>query len=52
MAIMVLVVDWPAWDRLKWLQTAANIFDLVYSGDGGIVVRLARADRSPRSHDE
>jgi hypothetical protein len=27
--------DWPAKDRLKWLQTAANIFDLVYKGEGG-----------------
>lgn len=44
--------DWSAKDRLKWLQTAANIFDLVYQGDGGIVVSLARADRSPRAHDE
>jgi hypothetical protein len=43
--------DWPAKDRLKWLQTAANIFDLVYKGEGGIVVSAARADRSPR-HDE
>jgi hypothetical protein len=24
--------DWPAKDRLKWLQTGANIFDLVYKG--------------------
>jgi hypothetical protein len=44
--------DWPAKDRLKWLQTAANIFDLVYKGEGGITVSLARADRSPRNHDE
>lgn len=43
--------DWPAKDRLKWLQTAANIFDLVYKGEGGIVVSLARAERSPR-HDK
>lgn len=43
--------DWSAKDRLKWLQTAANIFDLVYKGEGGIVVSAARADRSPR-HDE
>jgi hypothetical protein len=43
--------DWPAKDRLKWLQTAANIFDLVYKGEGGIVVSSARAERSPR-HDE
>jgi hypothetical protein len=44
--------DWPAKDRLKWLQPAANIFDLVYKGEGGITVSLARADRSPGSHDE
>jgi hypothetical protein len=44
--------DWPASARLKWLQTAANIFDLVYKGEGGIVVSLARAERSPRAHDE
>jgi hypothetical protein len=43
--------DWSSKDRLKWLQTAANIFDLVYKGEGGIVVSAARADRSPR-HDE
>jgi hypothetical protein len=44
--------DWPASARLKWLQTPANIFDLVYKGEGGIVVSLARAERSPRGHDE
>ena len=44
--------DWPAKDRLKWLQTAANVFDLAYQGNGEIVVSLARAERSPRSHDE
>lgn len=33
--------DWPAAARIKWLQTAANIFDLMYKGDGGIEVRLA-----------
>ena len=39
-------------DRLKWLQTAANIFDLVYTGDsGGFRIVPARADRSPRPHD-
>jgi hypothetical protein len=43
--------DWPATARLKWLQTAANVFDLLYKGEGGIVVSMARADRSPR-HDE
>lgn len=40
--------DWPASDRVKWLQTAANIFDLIYEGDGGIEVRSALAPRSPR----
>jgi hypothetical protein len=34
--------NWPAKDRLKWLQAAANIFDLVYKGEGGITVSLAR----------
>ena len=43
--------EWAAPARLKWLQTAANVFDLLYKGDGGIVVSMARADRSPR-HDE
>jgi hypothetical protein len=42
--------DWPAKDRLKWLQSAANIFDLVYKGEGDRS-QLARAERSPR-HDE
>lgn len=40
--------DWPAVDRAKWLQTAANIFDLIYKGEGGITVRAATAERSPR----
>ena len=45
--------DWPAAGHLKWLQTAANIFDLLYTVDGGgIVVSLARAERSPRPHDD
>ena len=43
--------DWPAPARLKWLQTAANIFDLLYKGEGGITVSMPRAGRSPR-HDE
>lgn len=44
--------DWAAAARVKWLQTAANIFDLIYTGDGGgISVTAARADRSPRPHD-
>ena len=41
--------EWPSSARVKWLQTAANIFDLIYKGDGGgIAVTGARADRSPR----
>jgi hypothetical protein len=32
-------------------KTAANIFDLIYAGDGGITVSASRADRSPRPHD-
>jgi hypothetical protein len=47
------VTEWAVAARVKWLQTAANIFDLIYKGDGGgIVVTGARADRSPRPHDE
>lgn len=26
-------LKWPVTDRAKWLQTAANIFDLIYSGE-------------------
>lgn len=40
--------DWPLAQRIKWLQTAANIFDLMFKGDGGIEVRAALADRSRR----
>jgi hypothetical protein len=40
--------DWPATGRVKWLQTAANIFDLIHKGDGGIKIELAMAQRSPR----
>ena len=40
--------EWSEADRHKWLQTAANIFHLVYTGDcGGVVISLARAGRSP-----
>ena len=44
--------DWPVGERVKWLQTAANIFDLIYKGEGGISVAHARADRSPRHNDD
>jgi hypothetical protein len=30
--------EWPVAERAKWLQTAANIFDLIYKGEGGITV--------------
>jgi len=43
--------DWSAVDRVKWLQTAANIFDLIYKGGGGIKVEAATASRSPRPQD-
>jgi hypothetical protein len=36
---------------IKWLQTAANIFDLIYEGEGGIKVEPATAQRSPRHQD-
>jgi hypothetical protein len=42
--------EWDLAGRIKWLTTAANIFDLIYKGEGGVVVTAARADRSPR-HD-
>ena len=35
--------EWPLEKRVKWLQTAANIFDLIYKGEGGIKVELATA---------
>jgi hypothetical protein len=43
--------EWPLEKRIKWLQTAANIFDLIYKGEGGIKVEPATAQRSPRPHD-
>jgi len=43
--------EWPLDKRVKWLQTAANIFDLIYKGEGGIKVEPATAQRSPRPHD-
>lgn len=30
--------EWAIRDRAKWLQTAANIFSLIYKGDGQITV--------------
>lgn len=43
--------DWPSSARVKWLQTAANIFDLIYKGEGGIEIRTAMAQRSPRPNE-
>jgi len=43
--------EWPLDKRIKWLQTAADIFDLIYKGEGGIKVESATAQRSPRPHD-
>ena len=40
--------DWSLENRVKWLQTAANIFDLIYKGGGGIKIEPATAQRSPR----
>ena len=40
--------EWSLQDRVKWLQTAANIFDLIYKGDGGIKIEAAISPRSPR----
>lgn len=42
------LTDWSGPARQKWLQTAANIFDLIYKGEGGIEIRSALAQRSPR----
>lgn len=43
--------EWPLDKRVKWLQTAANIFDLIFKGEGGIKVEPAVAPRSPRPQD-
>lgn len=40
--------EWDIGQRIKWLQTAANIFDLIYKGEGGIKIEAAIALRSPR----
>jgi hypothetical protein len=38
---------WTVEGRAKWLQAAANIFDLIYTGDGEIDV-VAKSDTIPR----
>jgi hypothetical protein len=42
--------QWPLEKRIKWLQTAANIFDLIYEGEGGIKVEPATARSVLRVH--
>jgi len=42
---------WPVAECAKLLQTAANIFDVIYKGEGGITVTAAMAQRSPRPSD-
>jgi hypothetical protein len=36
--------------RAKWLQAAANIFDLIYKGDGTITIN-AKADHAENKDD-
>jgi hypothetical protein len=40
---------WEAVDRVKWLQTAASIFDLIYEGNGSVEVRTVAQPRSAKS---
>jgi hydrophobic/amphiphilic exporter-1 (mainly G- bacteria), HAE1 family len=42
------IAIYQAPDANSLLQTAANIFDLIYKGDGGIKIEMAMAQRSPR----
>ncbi len=37
--------EWPASDRVKWLKTAANVFDLIYKGEGSIKGEAVVKDR-------
>lgn len=34
--------EWSVRDRVKWLQTAANIFDLMYTGTDGEVIHVGQ----------
>jgi hypothetical protein len=36
--------EWKTADRVKWLQTAASIFGLIYLGDGAISVSVSQHD--------
>jgi hypothetical protein len=40
--------EWASSARLKWLQTAANIFDLIYKGDGGGIALQGRVPNALR----
>jgi hypothetical protein len=38
--------NWTIEGRAKWLQAAANIFDLIYQGDGAIDIKAKSTDAS------
>jgi hypothetical protein len=38
--------NWTVEGRAKWLQAAANIFDLIYQGSGEIDIRAKSGDAS------
>jgi hypothetical protein len=38
--------NWTVEGRAKWLQAAANIFDLMYKGDGNITVTAAESKKA------
>jgi hypothetical protein len=41
-----LGADWSAADRIKWLQTAADQFDLMFKGGAPIVISQAAPPRT------
>jgi hypothetical protein len=40
--------NWTIEGRAKWLQAAANIFDLIYQGSGEIDIRAKAGDLGPK----
>jgi hypothetical protein len=40
--------NWTVEGRAKWLQAAANIFDLIYQGSGEIDIRAKSSDAPPK----
>lgn len=36
--------DWAIEERIKWLKAAASIFDLMFSGDGSVIVRMSEGN--------